>query len=175
MADKRSCLRETGHSAGAGQMDNSYSRGAGAFRFAEVWSDPDGYSAPATGRERCVPVTRETASASVGVIAGRFLATARMQTGVMGPAVAAGFVPAPNVVVARDAAGALWMIGGAAIGAVSGATIGLLGVVTWSAVSVAPFAAFLGAPLVLGTGIPAVLGGMSVLIAAASADVSAKL
>ena len=37
------------------------------------------------------------------------------------------------------------------------------------------FAAFLGAPLVLGTGIPAVLGGMSVLIAAASADVSAKL
>ena len=176
MAAKRACLGEIDHRAGAQQMDSRYSRGARAFRFAEVWSVPDGHPALARGREPDASVIQESASISVGEISGRFLAiAARMQTGVMSPTVAAGFMPALDVAVARDATGALWMIGGAAIGAVSGAIIGLLGVVMWSAISVAPFAAFLGAPLVLGTGIPAVLGGMSVLIAAAAADVSAKL
>jgi hypothetical protein len=98
-----------------------------------------------------------------------------MQTGVLSPTVAAGFVPAANVAVARDAASVLWIAGGAAIGAVSGAIIGLMGIVIWSAVSVAPFTTFLGAPLVLGTGIPAVVGGMGVLIAGAAADGPANL
>ena len=179
MADRRSCRRETAHCASARpfeQIDNTYSSGARGFRFAELWSSPDGFPAPARGREPCALVARESASTFVRDVSSRFLPTAaRMQTGVISPTVAAGFVPARDVTVARDPARVLWMIGGAAVGAVSGAIVGLLGVVMWSAVSVAPFPTFLGAPLVLGTGIPAVLGGVGVLIAASSADVSAEL
>jgi hypothetical protein len=99
-----------------------------------------------------------------------------MQTNVLTPTtLAESVVPELNVAVGTIAASRLWILGGAAIGIMSGATMGLLGVLMWSAVSVAPFTAFVGARLVLGTAIPAVLGGMAVLIAAASADVSAEL